>query len=83
MIQYVIKSEPDLTHDCVITKNVKVQNGILTIKHEGDIISLSTKGWLINNFYQGKGANFPYEITSEEIIDDTYLLNVFEPKFTN
>ena len=83
MIQYVIKSEPDLTHDCVITKNVIVKGGVLTIKHEGDIVSLSTNGWLINDFPQGEGASFPYSITSDEVIDSSHLLDVFELKVEN
>lgn len=76
---YVTKSQPDTSKDGKITDTVKVENGKLIIKDNTDLI-IYKNGWYINDFYQGDGARYIYEISSKDIINDTILLNVFEVK---
>lgn len=75
---YKIKQNANLYSSKNIAKNIKTNNGTLTITDNSDVVSYRLGIWYINNISQGIGADYQVNVETSDIIDTETFNAIFE-----
>lgn len=80
---FITKSEPNVSIDGEIKKDIKISNGMLEIiKEDGNLRYINGKWYILGAngkwYFLGVGANPAYEIEKEDILNEELFDNVFE-----